>query len=143
MFQLVLLLYRIKFRASATCEWQLSQQRLCWRHKSSWVRLGWGEGKGISAPRSTYHAVLVLFRSVVHSCVPRVGPTGIYLCRVQFPEPEGKGNVLGTGSAPLWPSSFMKDFCAGCPWLWGQPGPGLVWHGYFLPIETLSSKGAP
>lgn len=101
MFQLVLLLYRIRFRASATCEWQLSQQRLCWRHKSSWVRLGWGEGKGDSLPPGpTYHAVLVFFRCIVHSCVPCVGPTGIHLCGVQFPEPEGKRECSGHWLSP-------------------------------------------
>lgn len=49
--------------------------------------------------RLTYHAVLVLLRGVVHSCVPRIGPTGVYPSRVQLPVPEGRG-VLGTGSAP-------------------------------------------
>lgn len=59
-----------------------------------------------SHPRSrpqeqpTYHAVLVLLRSVVHSRVPRIGPASIYLSRVQLPVPEGGEGVLGTGSAP-------------------------------------------
>ena len=68
-----------------------------------WVRMGCRE---TSHPRSrpqeqpTYHAVLVLFRSVVHSRVPRIGPTSVYLSRVQLPVPEGGEGVLGTGSAP-------------------------------------------
>lgn len=69
-----------------------------------------------------------------------LGPLAYTCAGSNFQNLKGKGNVLGTGSAPLWSSSFMNDFCAGCPRLWGQPGPCLVWCAYFLPIETLSSR---
>lgn len=66
---------------------------------SDWAGGGRGEFSTPQVP--TYHSVLVFFRGIVHSCVPCVGPTSIYLRRVQFPEPEEKREALGTGSVPL------------------------------------------
>lgn len=66
-------------------------------------------------PVPTYHAVLVLFRGIVNSCVPRVGPTSIYLPRVQFPEPEGKGGCSGVLAQPLCSFQLYEFSLCGVP----------------------------
>lgn len=54
----------------------------------------------------------------MHSCVPCVGPTSVYLSRVQFPEPEGKGEMYWALVSPFAAFNFMNVLCAGCPRLW-------------------------
>lgn len=96
MFHEVLFSYRIRFRAMATCEWQLSQQRLCfeedredkwWRHFDC-VHLI--QSLPVPVLRRSYHPVLVLLGSIVHGCVPGIGAAGVDLANIKHPVPAGR-----------------------------------------------------
>jgi len=108
MFQEVLLSYLIKFKARATCEWQLSQQRLCWNRKrrtalgtpclrlpssapcagaDPQVPLPQQAPAGHSSTLEPYHSVLVLLRGIVYGCVPSIGTGGVHFAGIQLPVP--------------------------------------------------------
>lgn len=95
MFQEVLFSYRIRFRAMATCEWQLSQQRLCWgenkEYKSLLVfPLSWIKVNKMSPRALIYHPVLILLWSIVYRRVPGIGAISVDFANVKDPVPTFK-----------------------------------------------------
>lgn len=90
MFHEVLFSYRIRFKAIATCEWQLSQQRLCFEEDKEYKWLLFPSSKQVkhmSTRPLSYHPVLVLLWSIIHGCVPGVGAAGIDFANIKHPVP--------------------------------------------------------